>query len=86
MISPYHKRACFLPALRSYKSGGREDLVAKEQEELDVYSSYLPKMLTREELEAIVNKAVVDLGASSLKDMKKVMSEVKTKKAPISTL
>lgn len=62
---------------RSYKSGGRDDLVAKEQEELDVYSSYLPKMLSREELEVIVNEAVVKASATSLKDMKKVMTEVR---------
>ena len=63
-------------SIESYKAGGRDDLVAKEQVELDLYSSYLPTMLSREELEVIVNAAVAKLNATSAKDMKGVMAEV----------
>ncbi len=52
---------------------GRQDLVDKEQGELDVIESYLPKQLTREELEAEVRKAIEEAGARTAKDMGNVM-------------
>jgi uncharacterized protein len=56
-----------------YKSQGREDLYQVEQEEINVISQYLPKQLERSEIEAIIEKIVAETGASSVKEMGKVM-------------
>ncbi|KAJ9520164.1 hypothetical protein QJQ45_030088 [Haematococcus lacustris] len=64
-------------SIDSYKAGGREDLVAKEEHELSIVESYLPVMMTVAEVEAIASEVIARLGASSVKDMGKVMAEVK---------
>ena len=56
-----------------YKSQGREDLYQVEQEEIDVISQFLPKQLERSEIEAVVAKIIAETGASSIKEMGKVM-------------
>jgi uncharacterized protein YqeY len=56
-----------------YKEQGREDLFKVEQEEIDVISHFLPKQLERAEIEAVVSKIVSETGATSVKDMGKVM-------------
>ncbi len=56
-----------------YTSQGRPDLAEKEQEELTVIESYLPKQLTAEELEAELKAIITQLGATSPADMGKVM-------------
>lgn len=56
-----------------YKEQGREDLASAEEDELNVISEYLPKQMSEAELEAAVNKIITDTGASSMKDMGKVM-------------
>lgn len=56
-----------------YKQQQREDLLTIEKEEIEVIEHYLPKQLTREEVEAKVLAVVKQLGASSMKDMGKVM-------------
>jgi uncharacterized protein YqeY len=56
-----------------YKSQGREDLSQIEQEEIDVISQFLPKQLERAEVETIIAKIIAQTGASSIKDMGKVM-------------
>ena len=60
-------------ALEQYKEAGREDLVAKEQAEIDYFMVYLPKQLSPKELEAEVKAIIAEVGASSMKDMGKVM-------------
>ncbi len=60
-------------AIAQYKEGGREDLVEKEQKEAEILKSYLPKQLSDEELKEIVKKVIEEVGASSMKDMGKVM-------------
>src|SRR5689334_7364741 len=52
---------------------GRDDLADKEQKELVLIESYLPKQLSREEIEVEVRKAVQESGASSAKDMGSIM-------------
>ncbi len=66
-------------SLPDYEKSGREDLIADLKAEMDVLMEYLPKQLTREELEAIVKEIIERLGASSIKDMGKVMAEAKAK-------
>jgi uncharacterized protein YqeY len=56
-------------SIEQYQKGGREDLVAKESAELAFLEVYLPKPLSREEMEALVKEAINETGASSMKDM-----------------
>lgn len=63
-------------SLPDYEKSGREDLIAELKAEMDVLMEYLPKQLTREELEVIVKDAIASTGASSMKDMGKIMAAV----------
>ena len=63
-------------SLPDYEKSGREDLIAELKAEMDVLMEYLPQQLTRVELEVIVADAVKTTGASSMKDMGKVMAAV----------
>ena len=56
-----------------YSQAGRHELADKEQKEMFALMNYLPKMLTESEVEEIVAKTIADLGATSIKDMGKVM-------------
>ncbi|MBL7198074.1 MAG: GatB/YqeY domain-containing protein [Candidatus Omnitrophica bacterium] len=63
-------------SIDKFKSGGRRDLVEKEQNELEILKSYLPKELSREEIEKVVDEVIVNIGANTMKDMGKVIKEV----------
>ena len=63
-------------ALPDYEKSGRDDLIAELKAEMDVLTEYLPEQLTREELVVIVEEAVKATGASSMKDMGKIMAAV----------
>ncbi len=58
-----------------YKKGNREDLAEKEMKELEVIKKYLPKELSAEEIEKIVDKAIAATSATNMKDIGKVMAE-----------
>jgi len=62
-----------------YKKNNRKDLLEIEEKELEILSSYLPKKLSEEETRKICEEIASKLGASSLKDMGKVMGELKKK-------
>ncbi len=62
--------------LPEYEKSGREDLISQLKEEMDVLMGYLPKQLTDKELRPIVEAAVKETGASSMRDMGKVMAAV----------
>lgn len=64
-------------SVTQYEGAGREDLAAVERFEIGVIQAYLPAQLAAAEIEAIVAKAVADSGASSPKDMGKVVALVK---------
>lgn len=68
-------------SIKIYNDGNRPDLAQKEQSEIDVISRFLPKQLNAQEIETIIKDAVTILGASSIKDMGKVMSTLKSKYA-----
>ena len=68
-------------SVAQFETGGRADLVAKENAEIDVLSIYLPAQLSPEELDALVKDAIAETAASSVKDMGKVMAIVKGKAA-----
>ncbi|MCI0500827.1 MAG: GatB/YqeY domain-containing protein [Epsilonproteobacteria bacterium] len=66
-------------AISQYSTAGRSDLVEKEQEQIDVFTLYLPKQLTDEELETIIKAIIAETGATSMKDMGKIMNPAKDK-------
>lgn len=66
-------------SIENFKSGGRQDLVDKEQKELKILESYLPKELSKEELAKMVDDEIKNSGATSMKDMGKIMKEVLAK-------
>ena len=59
-----------------YKENSRDDLYNNEIAELDVLKSFLPKMMSAEETERVVRSVIETVGASSMKGMGKVMSEI----------
>ena len=60
-----------------YEKGGRADLVAQEQAEVAVIQSYLPAQLAEVELDTLIADAIQKSGASSVRDMGKVMAQLK---------
>lgn len=66
-------------SIAQFEAGGRPDLVAKERAELDVINAYLPAQLSDGELDALIGSAIAETGASSIKDMGKVMGIIKSK-------
>ena len=65
--------------LPDYEKSGRDDLIAELKAEMDVIMQYLPEQLSQEELEVIVKEAIDSTGASSMKDMGKIMAAVMPK-------
>ena len=59
-----------------YKENGRNDLMENENAELEILNSYLPQMMSEDDLRVLVKKVVEDTGASRLSDIGKVMPEV----------
>ena len=62
-----------------YKKAGRNELLENETKEIEVISSFLPKQLREEETKKIFEQLIKSVGASSFKDMGKVMGELKSK-------
>lgn len=60
-----------------FEAGGRADLVAKENAELLLLQSYLPQQLAESEVDALIDAAIASTGATSMKDMGKVVAQVK---------
>jgi uncharacterized protein len=63
-------------AIAEFNKAGREDLSAKEKEELAVIETYLPKQLTPEEILAAVDAKIASMGSVSAKDMGRLMGDV----------
>ncbi len=66
-------------AIVDFEKGERQDLVDEANEEISVLQGYLPKQLSVTEVEEIVDEAIKNLGATSVKDMGKVMGVVNVK-------
>ncbi|HYM29335.1 MAG TPA: GatB/YqeY domain-containing protein [Steroidobacteraceae bacterium] len=66
-------------AITQFESGGRADLVAKETAEIAVLQTYLPARMSDAELDALIAEAIAATGATTMKDMGKVMAAVKPK-------
>jgi uncharacterized protein len=65
-----------IEAAEAFRSGGREEQAAKEEVELAVLEEFMPEPLTEEQLERIVDDAIAENGATSMRDMGRVMKDV----------
>ncbi len=66
-------------SLSQYEKAGRDDLVDQEKFELDLLKTYLPEQLGDAEIDALIEDAIQATGASSMKDMGKIMGQLKPK-------
>ena len=73
-IAKQHKES-----IEQFRAAGREDLATKEEAELEILSTYLPAEMDQAQLEALVDAAIAETGASSMKDMGGVIKIVMAK-------
>lgn len=66
-------------SVRAYEEGGRLELAEKERAEIKVIEDFLPKQLSESEVETAVKAAIAEAGATSIRDMGKVMAILKAK-------
>lgn len=63
-------------SVEAFRAGGREDLAAKEEAEIAILTTFLPEQLTDDEIRALVDEAIAQTGASSARDLGRVMGAV----------
>lgn len=68
-------------SIEQFEKGGREDLAAIERSEIEVLQKYLPEQLSADEITALVDEVIAATGAESIRDMGKVMGQIKAKAA-----
>ena len=68
-------------SVEQFEKGNREDLAAIERAEIEVLEAYLPEQLSADELAAMVDEVIAATGAASIRDMGKVMGQIKAKAA-----
>ena len=68
-------------SIEAFENAGRTELAEKEKRELEIIQSYLPEQLSSDELEKLIDEVIAESGASSPKDMGKVMKILKPKTA-----
>lgn len=68
-------------AVIQYKDASRDDLVEKEQSQIDIFKEYMPKQLEDNELEEKMKEIISEIGATSIKDMGKIMGQASKKLA-----
>ena len=68
-------------SVEAFDKGGRPELAQAEREEIAIIQSYLPKQMNEDEARSAVQAIVSEIGASGIKDMGKVMAELKTRHA-----
>lgn len=66
-------------SIAQFQSGGRDDLAAKEQKEIDLLQAYMPAQLSEAEVDALIGEAIAESGATTIKDMGKAMALLKQK-------
>ncbi len=64
-------------SIEMYETGGRDELAAKEKAELEVIEEFLPQMMSEDDTKAAIDAIKAELGADSMKDMGRVMGELK---------
>ena len=65
-----------LEAAEAFRAGGREEQAESEERELDVLEEFMPEPLSEEELETIIDDAIAECGATSLRHLGRVMADV----------
>lgn len=68
-------------SVAQFQSGGRDDLVTKENKEIELLQTYLPAQLSEAQLDALIAESISQSGAASIKDMGKAMALLKQKAA-----
>jgi uncharacterized protein YqeY len=68
-------------SVEMYRQGNREELAAKEEAEIAVIERFMPAQMSEDEAKAAISAIIAKVGASSMKDMGRVMSEVKSRHA-----
>ena len=63
-------------AAEAFRTGGREEQAAAEERELDVLEEFMPEPLSEDDLERIVDDAIAEVGATSMRDLGRVMADV----------
>jgi uncharacterized protein len=63
-------------AAEAFRSGGREEQAAKEEQELEVLEEFMPEPLSEEELEEIIDDVIAEVGATSMRQLGRVMADV----------
>ena len=66
-------------SVEQFTAGGRADLAASEQAEIEVIESYMPKQMSEDEVKAAATAIIAELGAAGMKDMGKVIAAMKDK-------
>jgi uncharacterized protein YqeY len=66
-------------SIAQFEGGGREDLATKEREQLKVLQSYLPEQMDQAEVDQLIDEAMQETSAASMKDMGRVMALIKPK-------
>jgi len=66
-------------SISQFEKAGRDDLIAQEASELELIQTYLPEQLGEDEIAALIDEAMAATGAASIKDMGKVMGQLKPK-------
>lgn len=66
---------------KTYADAGRQELAEREEAEIKVIEGFLPKQMSDSEVDAVISQIITETGASDIKDMGKVMGELKTKYA-----
>jgi len=64
-------------SIKQFELGGRQELAAQEELEIEVLNEFLPKALKDEEIDSLIHSAIADSGAKTIRDMGKVMSLIK---------
>ncbi len=64
-------------SIKAFEGAGRDDLASKEQAEIEVISQFLPEAMTEEALDSLIEQTIAAQGATSMKDMGKVMSSLR---------
>ena len=64
-------------SIKAFSGAGRDDLASKEQAEIEVLSQFLPEAMTEEELDSLIEQTIAAQGATSMKDMGKVMNSLR---------
>ena len=65
-----------LEAAEAFRAGGREEQAASEERELEVLQEFMPEPLSEEDLETIIDDAIAECGATSMRDLGRVMADV----------